>query len=410
LLCVGGVIAGQTSVHDVTTASVLSGYPSPRSAAIPFLHDVGVWTRDPAPDVYISLGDTFYPRCIVQNFGSQVQTNIPVICVVYDTAAGASAYGPETVYVASLDSGGVDTVEFPIWVPPLDEKVYLDTMATVLAGDERPENDRKPGRITVLNWGSGRLNYHDGTFENSFSWVQAGSEFAERFIAPERPSEIGRVVLWLTSLSGTDYDAEVRVYASDGTPHGYPGTQLGAWVGQLHTDVLPFFYRNEVRLDPPVVVAYDTFFVSYYQTSIDPAYPWLGVDETAPIELGNDWGRYVPEDTWGTFHDSVLDFGIDVYFGPVGLAAERAPGGRTSLVITPNPVARFATVRYSMPKAGFVTLDVYDVTGRTVLAQTLTAGRTGTATLDLRKLKAGVYIVKVTTEGFSTTQKLVHER
>jgi hypothetical protein len=173
---------------------------------------------------------------------------------------------------------------------------------------------------------------------------------------------------------------------------------------------LPFFYRNEVRLDPPVVVAYDTFFVSYYQTSIDPAYPWLGVDETAPIELGNDWGRYVPEDTWGTFHDSVLDFGIDVYFGPVGLAAERAPGGRTSLVITPNPVARFATVRYSMPKAGFVTLDVYDVTGRTVLAQTLTAGRTGTATLDLRKLKAGVYIVKVTTEGFSTTQKLVHER
>jgi hypothetical protein len=54
-----------------------------------------------------------------------------------------------------------------------------------------------------------------------------------------------------------------------------------------------------------------------------------------------------------------------------------------------------------------VTFNVFDVTGRTVLEQTLAAGRTGTAGLDLRKLEAGVYLVKVTTEGFSSTQKLV---
>ena len=47
------------------------------------------------------------------------------------------------------------------------------------------------------------------------------------------------------------------------------------------------------------------------------------------------------------------------------------------------------------------------MTGRTVLSRTLLAARTGTAGLDLRKLDAGVYLVKVTTEGFSTTQKLV---
>jgi hypothetical protein len=52
---------------------------------------------------------------------------------------------------------------------------------------------------------------------------------------------------------------------------------------------------------------------------------------------------------------------------------------------------------------------VFDVAGRTVLNQTIAAGRTGTASLDLRQLEAGVYLVKVTAEGFSTTQKLVVE-
>jgi hypothetical protein len=46
---------------------------------------------------------------------------------------------------------------------------------------------------------------------------------------------------------------------------------------------------------------------------------------------------------------------------------------------------------------------VYDVTGRLVLQQTIVAGQAP----DLRGLKAGVYIVKVTTDGFGTTERWV---
>jgi len=93
-----------------------------------------------------------------------------------------------------------------------------------------------------------------------------------------------------------------------------------------------------------------------------------------------------------------------------GVTAGTTEIGAPSFAIAPNPLAGgFATVRYSLPRAGLATLNVFDVTGRTVLTQTLAAGRTGTASLDLRKLEAGVYLVKVTTEGFSTTQKLVVE-
>jgi len=91
-----------------------------------------------------------------------------------------------------------------------------------------------------------------------------------------------------------------------------------------------------------------------------------------------------------------------------GVTAGAVDLGSVSFAIAPNPLSGgFATVRYSLPKAGLATLNVFDVTGRTVLSQTMAAGRTGTASLDLRKLEAGVYLVKVTTEGFSTTRKLV---
>jgi parallel beta-helix repeat protein len=93
-----------------------------------------------------------------------------------------------------------------------------------------------------------------------------------------------------------------------------------------------------------------------------------------------------------------------------GVTAGTTEIGSVSFAIAPNPLSGgLATMRYSLPRAGLATLNVFDVTGRTVLTQTLAAGRAGTASLDLRKLGAGVYLVKVTTEGFSTTQKLVVE-
>jgi len=53
---------------------------------------------------------------------------------------------------------------------------------------------------------------------------------------------------------------------------------------------------------------------------------------------------------------------------------------------------------------------VYDATGRAVLNRTIEGIGSGTEVLDLRELKAGVYMVKVKADGFSSTQKLVVER
>ena len=535
LLVSGGLAAGQTNIEPGATLgalaipgpSGLTGFSrpvclSPRVPNIPTDNDVGV-SKIVSPGEYVAFGDTVFPRAEVENCGLQTQTNFPVTCVIYDTAAGTRAYGPETVHVSSLGPGAVDTVDFPAWVPPVLEAVYFDTMRTENPGDEDTTNDWKAGRFAVSEWGLGLLTWNDGVFENGLSWAYPGNEMAVMFVAPERALTIDKAVVWLKSFSGADYDAEVRVYGNDGSPHGYPGTQLAAWVGKLHPGMWPISYENEVYFDPPVEVDYDTFFVSYYQTSVSPAFPYLALDTIGTIDHGNDWGRY--QGNWGIFpyYDDHADFGIDAYYdaplldgstkeiavpqgqidsnttfnpqvvvknaglrdrnniaaefyitrtsdvgdtiyagtansGPVqagqtkvvtfadsvtpepgsyimtsitllpfdarpandtlvrslsvvlGIADENVDAERASVSITPNPLSRTATVRYSLPKAGLATLDVYDVTGRDVLTQTMAVGRTGTVSLDLRKLKAGVYVVKVTTEGFSTTQKLVVER
>jgi len=82
-----------------------------------------------------------------------------------------------------------------------------------------------------------------------------------------------------------------------------------------------------------------------------------------------------------------------------------------ALRISPNPLAGgLATVRYSLPKAGAARMSVYNMAGQTVMERTLAAGRSGSVSLDLRHLSNGVYLVKLSSEGFASSQKLVVQR
>ena len=531
ILMAGCLFAGQDGVHSVATASVVSsagltspvdqgrpGSLSPRGLGIMFDNDVGVsdiiW-----PDAFAGFGDRIFPRGRVANFGSQTQTDIAVICVIYDSAAGARVYGPETVDVASLDSGEVRTVTFPYWDAPAEERVYFDTMVTVLQGDEDTTNDWKAGRFSVAGWGEGHLTYNDGeSGGDSYAWCSPNYSVGVRFPGP---CQVSKIAVGLISASGPS-PCTCKIRLNDG-PDGMPGTEI--WVQPLMLSGAPWpdDYINYVVLDPPAVVTSDSFYVTWKPQEF--ANPILSADWDEPIQIGNDFSTMPNSETWGSLiigpeDDANVDLIIDAYYiGPVldgapkgiaapqeqldsgttfipqvvvenaglldrddiaarffitsssdvgdtvysgvansgpiqaretrtvtftdsvtlatgnytmtsitllpydgrtandtlvrslsvglGIADMNVDPGQVSLSVVPNPLATCATVRYNLPKAGLATLNVFDVTGRNVLTQTLTAGRNGTASLDLRELEAGVYLVKVATEGFSSTQKLV---
>jgi hypothetical protein len=94
-----------------------------------------------------------------------------------------------------------------------------------------------------------------------------------------------------------------------------------------------------------------------------------------------------------------------------GVVAGRMASGEWRMAIAPNPLTSgFAVLRYGLPKAGAAELSIYSVTGQKVMTQTLAAGRSGIVNLDLRHLSNGVYLVKLSSEGFAGSQKFVVQR
>jgi hypothetical protein len=100
--------------------------------------------------------------------------------------------------------------------------------------------------------------------------------------------------------------------------------------------------------------------------------------------------------------------------GRSGVLASVSDRRRTGFAITPNPLrAGFATLTASGQAArwssGPVVVSIYDASGRRVLRSSFGLGASSLR-LDLRPLSPGVYVVKLTADSFSTTQKLVVQR
>jgi len=107
-----------------------------------------------------------------------------------------------------------------------------------------------------------------------------------------------------------------------------------------------------------------------------------------------------------------LDAGRRTLDARQGAAASPSFGIRHStFAIAPNPLAGgFATLSYSLPEPGPVTVRVFDVAGRERLS--LAPGvmrRASSMTLDLRGLSTGVYLVRLEASGLSAARKLVIE-
>jgi hypothetical protein len=94
---------------------------------------------------------------------------------------------------------------------------------------------------------------------------------------------------------------------------------------------------------------------------------------------------------------------------PAGVQAGAAgEGGRLRVVTNPLTSGR-VSLDYSLPEPGPVTLRLYDMAGRRVLARAVAAGRAGRARLDLGQLAAGVYLARLDAGAVRGSAKLIVE-
>jgi hypothetical protein len=113
----------------------------------------------------------------------------------------------------------------------------------------------------------------------------------------------------------------------------------------------------------------------------------------------NEFWRYVKAPAGGA---------MSVRPGRDGVSSAPTRPARNRVRIAPNPLSgRVVSLSYTLPQAGVLTVGVYDVTGRPVLAREFVVGRTGAVRADVSELAAGVYLVRFTSAGFSSTDKLI---
>lgn len=96
--------------------------------------------------------------------------------------------------------------------------------------------------------------------------------------------------------------------------------------------------------------------------------------------------------------------------GSVGVPEEQGPGGLGFALVGPQPIGDRAPLRFDLPEAGAVTIQLYDVMGRVVgerLERWYPAGPE-VASLDTRRLASGIYAARLTAGGRHAALRLVH--
>jgi hypothetical protein len=97
--------------------------------------------------------------------------------------------------------------------------------------------------------------------------------------------------------------------------------------------------------------------------------------------------------------------------GPNALSQRAASPPVLALRAAPSLFRGRTVIDYSLPRAGNISLRLYDVTGAlvTTLAHGYTDAGAYTTSLDASKLVKGIYILKYETESYSATEKLIVE-
>ncbi len=101
-------------------------------------------------------------------------------------------------------------------------------------------------------------------------------------------------------------------------------------------------------------------------------------------------------------------FRDDTYWEPVGVKEFAIENPIKAITLFPNPVANQATVNFELENSSTVQVNVYDLSGKLVYANTNKYPK-GNAqlTYNVNSLKNGTYIVQLVAEGKSNTTKMV---
>jgi hypothetical protein len=393
----------------LTTAfTVLSGDEFPQNDTLPqnsiCYHDGAVMGIS-YPFSEITMNYTSAPRVTVTNHGSYAE-QIPVSCEVYDGVGTLVYSGNGQSYLNPFESQVVSIA--PNW-SPADTGLYEAYFFTDVPDDYVPSNDTMTTEFQVTT----EIIYDDG-FLDTYGYVSttfADNKFAEKMLpCLPPPYYITRVRFYCSSDSMIAVSLHKDSTGLPGLDPSYyivaPDTISGAGPGWTVKEYTP----------PIQMTTNDPFWVVVHWLSSSPTAPYIGMDNTQPLDYFSYWYWTDPSDpgwhAWTTY-----DFMMRVMtVSEVGIESwdNQSVECFTLPAPSPNPFVRDLRICFSVPHDGALSIKVYDIAGRLVadiVDRKFNAGDheiIWSAKDEIgRRISSGVYFLKTNYENEVTTRKVI---
>ncbi len=341
-------------------------------------------------------------RCYLENaYGSP--SNNPVVDVYYSADDGWTRYsaGPGSL---SLDALLVNDVPFFTWT------YSYDFILDVTAHDWTQDLIDNQICIGFTN----DVNYYSYVYFYGAYGAPSGP-------APELTIE--------TSAGGGPYDIFVELTYVSGSPIPAAGGDLFFEIFVENQDVVPANFDGWLAVEyeggAPVTLAsrfFSGFMPGWTINRPDMFYPvpgsWAAGNYTFWGRVGDEPGDVWAEDGFPFVKSGTAD---GAEFTPYPVAGAPNPfdvidtgesvitGDYKLLMNYPNPFNPTTTIAYRLPRAGEVTLSVYDVSGREVtrLVNGWRDAGVHEAVFDASDLPSGVYIYQIAGAGIQDSGKMV---
>ncbi|UCD05730.1 MAG: T9SS type A sorting domain-containing protein [candidate division WOR-3 bacterium] len=353
----------------------------------------------------ITLNYTGAPRVTVANHGSYTE-QIPVNCEIYDDIGTLVYSGNGQSYLNPFESQVVTVA--PSWSPS-DTGLYDAYFFTDVPDDYVPSNDTMATAFDVTT----EIMYDDG-FLDTYGYVSttfADNKFAEKM---------------MPCLSPPYYITQVRFYCSNDSmiavslhkdSTSLPGLDPSYYIAAPDTinGAGPGWAIKEYT--PPIqVTTGDPFWMVVHWLSGSPTAPYIGMDNTQPLDYLSYWYWTDPSDpgwhAWTTY-----DFMMRVMtVSEVGIESwDNKSVDRFMLPApSPNPFVRDLRISFSVPHSGALSISVYDIAGRLVsniVDRDFSAGEyeivwNGKDNME-RRISSGVYFVRASYGNEVTTRKVI---
>ncbi len=365
----------------------------------------------------------------ILNHGSQTQTNVTLKVEIYDstnTLVNTLISSPPVASMANADTVDFSSFFTPNWTPTVANAytiVYTLQSDSITTTAPRDSFNFFVTAEPSKGYAAGESNSHDySVFSNSFGTNALGSDgggMAVQLNLSNPNSANGKVgitgfELRYSTLTVDGGDIQFEVYDTAGfvftTGFGAP-----ALVSQQFT-VAPGSSGNLIRYDltngtgNPILLDADQYFFAVYMFSNNNANEIrLANDASFSSPLGSHAAMYnVGDSRWFSGFSNSTTFNapwIRVITKATTIGLDENPFQQ--LTLFPNPAKE--QVNYELSEGGKYTLELTDVTGKTIMSKSFVSNGNQKHSLDLTGLSKGLYTIKVYNANTVFSNKLVVE-